>query len=283
MTHPLPDISISDYHASDAIGFSKLKEFVASPLDFYETRILKCRKKEYERAPHFEIGQAFHLFTQNGLPFYEHVIVNDKYDSWRTNEAKAWRAAQELAGKIVLSPYDFAGIEKMGARLASHSVVRNLLDGTASEVTFRKNFGQWAVQCRPDRYREGLICDFKTVETIDDFERNIVKFSYHMQAAWYQEVVHACLGLPEDAPKARFVFVVIEKNPPYEVDHFELDEDSLAVGRAEVIMALRRMKQCFDTGIWTRSEEIKKISLPRWYVGKAEKKLIDEHSKLALT
>lgn len=283
MSEPLKDIGNADYHASDAIGFSKLKEFIASPLDFYETRVLKCRQKEYERAPHFEIGQAFHLFMQNGLPFYEHVVVNDKYDSWRTNEAKAWRALHENTGRLVLSPENVAAVEKMGARVKAHSVVSKLLEGTDCEVTFRKSFGQWAVQCRPDRYREGIICDFKTVESIDDFERNLVNHSYHMQAAWYQEVVHACLGLPEDTPKARFVFVVVEKEPPYEVQPFELDFDSLAVGRAEVIMALRRMKQCFDTSIWTRPEEIKTISLPRWYVGKAEKKLIDEQSKLALT
>jgi hypothetical protein len=282
----MPDAPIigeanSTYHSNDAISHSKFAVFLDSPLDFYEVYVAKSRKRE-SSGSHFDIGSCFHLFMEGGEPFYQQTVINTKFDSWRTKEAKEWKEAQEKAGKIVLQPDEFKAVEIMGARVKANKKVMELIDGTDAEVTWRKKLGKYAVQARFDRYKPGRIIDWKTVPALADFAKNAVNYRYHIQNVFYQEVEAACLGLPTEAPRSQMTYVAVEKEPPYEVQAFQFDEAALAVARAEVMTGLRDLRHCFETGIWTRPEEIQTISLPGWYVAKAEKKLLASQERAAL-
>jgi len=270
----------ADYHANPAISHSKLKAFIESRLGFYERYITKTVSKE--SAAHFDIGSAFHLFMEGGLPFYNAISVNTKFDSWRTNEAKAWKAEQEKSGKIVLGQEEFKAVETMGSRVKAHKLVQELINGTEAEVTWRKSFGKWAVQARLDRYKPGVIVDWKTVPSIADFKRNAINYSYHTQAVFYQEVVAACLDYAPETPRDDMVFVAVEKEPPHEVQPFRFDAQALEVARAEVMVALRDMRHCFETGEWMRPEIIDSVSLPYWYVKAAETKLLSVQERLQI-
>ncbi len=282
ITIPLIGEPIEFYHTNDAISHSKFALFMESWLDFFEVHVAKSRKRESE-GKHYDVGSCFHLFMEGGEPFYQKTVVNTKFDSWRTNEAKAWKAEQEKAGKIVLEPDEFKAVEIMGARVKSNKKVMALIEGTDAETTWRKSLGKYSVQARFDRYKPGHIIDWKSVVSIADFKKNAINYRYHVQNAWYQEVEAVCLGLSADAPRSKMTFVAVEKEPPYEVQPFEFDNEALAVARAEVMSGLRDMRRCFESNVWTRPEMIETISLPGWYLAQAEKKLLAAQERAQLT
>ncbi len=63
-----------------------------------------------------------------------------------------------------------------------------------------------------------------------------------------------------------FVFIVIQKSPPFTVEAFELEEGFIRQGEDETRKDLRQFKVCRESGIWQREMhgQVIKISAPRW-------------------
>lgn len=275
---------IEQYHQNAAISHSKLCDFMestgGSPLRFYQRHVAKMLPAP--TGEHFEIGQAFHLLMEDAEK-YKATVVDAKYDNYRTNEAKAWRDLQTVAGKIIFTKEQADALSAMHGRVINHKLLQQLIAGTEAEVTWRKDFGQYAVQCRTDRYKPGLIVDWKTVTSIGDFERDVTNYGYHTQAEFYRLTIAACLGLSdEEAQQQCVVFVAVEKEPPFEVQPFELDPDSLRVARSEIILALKHLKQCFERNEWNRPERIQTVRLKKWFVAQAEDRLLELRERLQL-
>ena len=210
--------------------------------------------------------------------------MSSKFENYRTMEAKKWRDDMTKAGKIVLDKRDEDALALMHGRVLKHPVVQELIADTQAEVTWRKRYSSdFAVQCRTDRYKSGIAVDWKTVTSLYQFKKDAINFSYHTQAAFYQEVIAACLELPADAPRTRVIFVAVEKEPPHEVQPFEFDQDSLTVARAEIIMALKHLRRCFETNDWERATGIETMRLPAWSVKQTEERLIELQKRLELS
>jgi len=65
-----------------------------------------------------------------------------------------------------------------------------------------------------------------------------------------------------------FFFIAIEKEPPYGVAIFRLNDDAVAIGQDETLADLRRLKVCRETDIWPNIEpEVTELGLPKWYGG----------------
>lgn len=272
------------YHSNGAISHSKLCDFMeftgGSPMRFFQRHVAKTLPRE--TGEHFDIGSAWHLLMEDAEK-YKAAVVDQKYENYRTNEARAWRDAQQAAGKIILNRDQALAIAAMHGRVAKHALVQELVANTEAELTWRKNFGAYSVQCRTDRYRPGLIVDWKTVVSIADFKRDVINHGYHTQDEFYRLTVGACEGMTEEEMQAlRVVFVAVEKEPPYEVQPFELDADSRAVARAEIILALKHLKRCFETGDWNRPERIEPLRLPNWFARQREERLIELRERLQL-
>lgn len=272
------------YHAHDAISHSKLTDFMdftgGSPMRFYQRHVAKTLAGE--RGEHFDIGSAFHLLMEDPEK-YKTAIIDSKFESYRTNEAKKWKREQIDAGRIILTREQALTLSMMHGRVLKHGVVQELIADTRAELTWRKNFGAFTVQCRTDRYKPGLIVDWKTVISIADFKRDIINHGYHSQDEFYRLTVGSCEGLSEEEMRAlRVVFVAVEKEPPFEVQPFELDEDSRAVARAEIILALKHLRRCYETGDWSRPEKIEVVRLPSYFVRQREDRLIELRDRLQL-
>ena len=78
------------------------------------------------------------------------------------------------------------------------------------------------------------------------FARSVARYGYHVQAAFYTELVVA-LGLAE---VVEFVFVAQAKNPPYLVQAYSLDAYSLALGMKRVRQAIDLFAECTANGHW---------------------------------
>ena len=87
-------------------------------------------------------------------------------------------------------------------------------------------------RCRPDFWREDdIIVDVKTTEDAspEEFSRSLAKWRYHVQAPFYMDGIELATGR---RPKG-FVFLVVEKKPPYAVAAYTLDPESIELGRSE--------------------------------------------------
>ena len=92
-----------------------------------------------------------------------------------------------------------------------------------------------------------IIVDLKTAENADTdtFMRHAIKYGYDLQAAMYSEGVRKCTG-----KECAFVFIVIEKKPPYAVNILQADKAFITHGFDMFRELLGIYHDCKQTGNW---------------------------------
>lgn len=108
----------------------------------------------------------------------------------------------------------------------------------------------------------GCLADLKTTRSLVTFERDIAKFGYHSQLAWYESGVHAAGLVTVGAPR----LVAVENVPPHDVQVLTFEPDDLAVGRRVYRAALDRLAECRRTGLWpgVSGGVARRVALPAW-------------------
>lgn len=82
---------------------------------------------------------------------------------------------------------------------------------------------------------------------------------YDIQDSFYSDVYRDLWESPY------FVFVVVERKPPYAVRLFQLDIAGKQWARQEYSKAMEQFRRCQETGVWPAyDEEIRVVSLPSW-------------------
>jgi hypothetical protein len=144
---------------------------------------------------------------------------------------------------------------------------RKILSGGAAEETLVWQDEQTGLLCksRMDYYREdlGVVVDVKTTEDArpEAVARDIVKWGYHVSAAHYLDGLRT-EGLPGGGS---FVWVFIEKKPPYAIALYVASEAMLDRGEQLRRSYLTQFARCKLSGIWPGySGEFKTIELPAW-------------------
>ncbi len=62
-----------------------------------------------------------------------------------------------------------------------------------------------------------------------------------------------------------FVFIAVEKTPPYAVALYELDAEAVDLGRALARRDLARYANARDFGVWPGyPDAVQSLSLPKW-------------------
>lgn len=198
----------------------------------------------------------------HGLKKDGQVADNPRATStWKSAEAEARRE-----GRIPVSVEEWRTAEQMAEKVRAHPQARELFTDGQPELALYHRDPETGVRLRGrlDWLRnDGDIVDYKTCQSAEprEIERAFHKFSYHMQAAWYLDMVTA-LGLAESP---RFLFVAQEKVPPYEVTVVEYDQDAIAIGRERNREAIRLYAELMQRGEWpSYTSETITISLPAW-------------------
>ena len=119
---------------------------------------------------------------------------------------------------------------------------------------------------RPDRLTTlggwSVVVDLKSTDNAGPrvFERDIYKYSYHQQGGFYLD------GCDTLSPRERkYVFIVVEKDPPFAVAVYELDPEAIDLGRDEYRAHLAQYARCLETGVWPGYDPgMGIISLPPW-------------------
>lgn len=189
------------------------------------------------------------------------------------------------ADKIALKEEEYAQVTAMrDAALAHPSASKVLRKAGMAEQSVYWTDGETGelCRCRPDWWvpSAGIVGDVKTTDDAspDGFGQSIKKWRYHVQHPMYldgcnQAIEQAGLDYPE---QRYFVFIAIEKKPPYNVGVYVLDDDSVAVGRAEYRGNLQTYAACRQNGEWPGfSDAIDTVSLPEWYIRRALPHLVE--------
>ena len=105
--------------------------------------------------------------------------------------------------------------------------------------------------------------DVKTIDSIGSFDAHFLKLNYYRQAAFYRLVIAEVLGIQTFQPQ--LVYIVVEKNEPYQTAVLIPDAQALEIGTKEVMRDLSRLKECYETGIWPgEPNQSRSVSLPEW-------------------
>jgi exodeoxyribonuclease VIII len=217
------------------------------------------------------LGSAFHSILLEPDVFCNEFAILPEIDR-RSNAGKADYAAfvAENQGKTLISVETYEIIHSMREAVVDHGGARTLLssDGEAeNSVYWNDPETKLTCRCRPDLWRsDNIIVDVKTTEDAspEGFARSVAKYRYHVQAAFYTWGIEQVIGTRPEG----FVFLAVEKKPPYAVGLYMLDPVSLEVGAREFREDINLLAKCNTTGDFPSygGSTIQSLSLPLWYL-----------------
>ena len=171
-------------------------------------------------------------------------------------------------GKIVLSVNDYETMQDMADAVHNHALTADFL----SNMPHREISVSWYdeafgcdCKCRPDalgfninKPDQHIILDLKTYKGIaPTFKWEANKRGYLISAAWYRRGIKAAKG-----DHCEFMFLVVEKEPPYSVSLHQADPFSLDVIDEEIEKAGEVFRECTENNRWPGwPNEIKSVGL----------------------
>jgi hypothetical protein len=95
----------------------------------------------------------------------------------------------------------------------------------------------------------------------EEFAKSAMRFGYHIQEAFYRRVM-ALAGEPID----RFIFIAVEKEPPFVTAVYELDSNARTEADAAVDDALAQIASAQSSGVYPTGCEdgVTVLALPSW-------------------
>jgi hypothetical protein len=223
--------------------------------------------------PAQRLGAAVHTAVLQPELFPSHYC-QEPDGSRRTNAYRDEKAALEENGFTVLTADEWQTCHSMRKAIAEHRIASRLLEGDPerSAVWDDPDAG---VRCK-GRFdlissRTPSIVDFKTARDASpaEFARAAFNFGYYMQAAHYLQGAQEC-GL--DAQ--HFVFVVIEKEPPFAVAVYDAEPTLLTAGAEELRPLMLLWKKCEDRQEWPGyAERAVPLLLEPWQYRKIDERV----------
>lgn len=260
--HLLPD---SEYFAAAGVSNSDLREFERSPRHYI------ARKLNAQKEPTAEqrIGKLLHMAVLEPGRFAESVISEPEEYDGRQTKWKQWRG--ENAGKEIISFEDFSKVQGMRKSILSHPTCKKIFSKGRAEVCAFAEFvlgGRVMRKCKIDWLPDvgNAVVDLKTTAdaSFEEFSKSIANYRYHRQASYYLDICKD-LGMDREA----FVFIAVEKEPPYAVAVYNLDGDAIGRGRLSYVNLLQRFMECQEKNDWpSYSQDIQEIKLPDWFTRK---------------
>jgi len=259
------DISHDAYHAMmDRVSNSYLSRLDNCPA---KARITQ------DDTPAMAFGRAFHSMILDGAESFNRSFAIAPDMNLRTKDGKEQMAqfAAENAEKTIITQSDNDKIIEMLNAAFRHPFALKLLAQGRSEVSVL-----WidpetgiACRCRPDKVpdgNKGVMVDLKSVADASPkaFLNAVLRYGWHREAGVYIEGWNAING--KDSIDS-FVLIAVEKEPPYRVEVYVLDDDFLRYGRNEFHRLLNIEKQCREDNFYPhyKSADPVELPLPQWF------------------
>ena len=217
----------------------------------------------------FDYGNAAHKLVLGKGPDLE-VVPGAR---WDTAKAKAHIAEIRERGGIPLKDNEMQMVKDMADAIRRHPLASALLDpawGAPEQSGFwidgpsgirRRVRFDWLPSIHSGRL---IIPDYKTAVDASDeaMQKDIAKYGYNCQAAWYEEAAQA---LELGGPDTEMLLIVQEKKAPYLVNVIGFEFISREIGRAKNRAAIETFADCMSTGRWPGyGDEPNYLALPGW-------------------
>ena len=263
-------LSAEQYHALENVwGNSQLSDLAESPLLFYQRHIIKSLPPAESQA--FDFGTAVHLALLEPHKFYGRVapIPPEVCASDGSKRGKAWeRWRDDHEGLILLHQAEVDRIVAMQSNLRRNEALRFLLHAPGPvEKSILWTDGPTGLRrkARPDKIAKSgnqcVVIDVKSTIAPypEGFQKQLVSFGYHRQAAYYLDGVEAAGMKPTG-----FVIIAVPKKPGYDPVVFKLAESAIQVGREQngrLLVELHRRLRLDDWHV-DAFDQIHELDLP---------------------
>lgn len=263
------------YGEIEAVRSSDLKLLLKSPAHY------KAEKDGFGKPPSpqlqhsWDVGDAFHAALLEPDRFEKDFILMPTFSGKGSKlEKETWLLDHPY--QTYLTEEDYQLINNMKVSVMNHPEARQLLneDGL-TEVTGIFTEPEFNVPCkiRVDRLNKirGIPIDLKSsgVEIYPEsaWSRRAYNLDYHISGYFYTRGLSLIAG----ANHTSFIHIVVEKDYPHGVMVYEMTEDLLLYGGADVNNALRIWRECTDSGEWPcYPTGIHTLGLPKWARPKSE-------------
>ncbi len=199
--------------------------------------------KKHSKA--FDIGSAFHCLILEPDHFHErfHIVddteicIKASGEDWKsknkkptaTKVYKEWYAEQvqpivDDPAFTVITKEDMDGLEKMQEAIEKVPEAMNLINACDEKESIYTNVIEGIkTKCKVDGLKfDNFMIDLKTTGgSVVDFFKSANNYKYDQQGAFYMDTV----GVKE------FIFIVVEKNFPYNVGIFQCGDSFIERGR----------------------------------------------------
>lgn len=262
------------YHADiRRIGKSGLDLIAKSPAHYY-AKYLDPNRVWEEQTTALLFGSAAHSAVFEPNEFAKQYVIAPKLNL-RTNAGKA--ALEEFyqmhKGKKVITTEMYDSVMFMkdavyenptAAVLLQSGIAEQRIDWVKEIITEDGEFREVACKAKPDwQSSNDFIVDLKTTEDASPkgFAKSVWNYRYHVQAPFYWDAFEFKNGRP---PRG-FIFIAVEKTPPYAVALYYAPHPLMDRGRSTYERDLRTYAKCKETGLWPAyGSDLMELQLPPW-------------------
>lgn len=259
------DMTSDAYHAHRAIGSTTLKYCLESMAKFkaaVDGRILK------PETDYFDLGKAAHA-----------AVLEQNFDSYVAGpevakNTKTWKEFQDAnPDKICLKESQYAQVQGMYEAFYSHVLAPRITNKGMPEKSFFIDILGQEYKARPDyivpeggerETQSYYLVDYKTISKLDyeQCQKQIANYGYDISAAHYIEVVSAATS----APITDYYWIFQEKEAPYELAIFRMDDECKDRARKVVKRLYEKIHTSNKSGLWPSrfASEVYDVDLPHY-------------------
>ncbi len=229
------------YHAGIGISSTKVKKALRSYAQYAAEEPIDSAALAFGRAFHDALLEP-HLFRSRYtvMPEFDGHPNSNIYKAAKAD----WLGCNQ--GKEVLSSDEASLIQRMIVAVQDHPKYADFGTKYNAEVMACHTCPETGLllKCKMDLFADSIV-DFKSTSggvTPAEFTQALIKFNYHVSAAFYQDIVTALTGV-----KYPFIIVPVSKPPqtrrdaPIEVEFYQITDDVLDQGRQLYKAGLKRI------------------------------------------
>jgi hypothetical protein len=252
------------YHAANGCSKTML-DFLANQTPAHLAAYMYGLTKE--ETPAMRFGAIVHRALLEPDTYTAAFHVKPEGLRFTTKDGMAWQEQHKQLP--IISQTESDQIDAMVSAVHCHPFAKKLLaGGTPEQSIFVEDDSGTLRKSRLDALTKGnVIPDLKTTESaaLDQFERNVSRYRYHVQAAYY--IDNCKLAGIE---KENFFFICVEKTPPYLVRCLLMNADVINYGRRLYQRDIQIYRNCLESGKWPGwSESYDEVALPPWELKQA--------------
>lgn len=215
-------------------------------------------------------GTVLHAFVLEHDTFHSTFYAMPPVKlSTKGGRARAAALLNDAGNRTVFPETWLPSMEAIAKNIRAHKTARELIRAAEKEVAIAWVDPNTGVKCKAKAdlwcAAPALLADLKTCRDVSarGFERQCTEYQYPLSAAMYREGFLRVTG-----ERHAWLFIAVEKQPPYDVAVYRPSEDFLRRGEREFRRALANVATWRAAGEFPGLQpggEPEVIGLPGWY------------------